>query len=316
MTIYRLDNPLGLLFLILPLLSLLSLLLSRFVFKKGAHITGISNFIKSFSPSILAYYTTLFLTILGMTLIAFSLAKPQSGIKKEKIISEGIDIMIALDVSGSMTIRDYLGKSRINGAKEILQKFIDKRKGDRIGLVTFAETSFLRCPATVNFDLLKNSIQKIYIDPSKQSSTSLGVGLASAINRLLKVKENTKLESKIVILVTDGKNNSGEITPEAAANIAKDTGIKVYTIGIGDNEEVDLDLLREIATKTKGEFFHARNINELELIFDKIDKLEKIKIETVEFTRYKDIGYFYALYGIMFLLIGLILNTLFFKRLV
>ncbi len=316
MTVYRLDNPLGLLFLLLPLISLLVLILSRFIFKKGVNITGVENFVKGFSLNIGSYYITIFLILIGMTLIAFSIAKPQSGIKREKIISEGIDIIICLDVSGSMTIADYFTKSRIEGAKEILKKFIDKRKGDRIGLVTFSETSFLRCPATVNFDLLKKSIDKIYIDPRKQSSTSLGVGLASAINRLLKIKENTKPESKIVILVTDGKNNSGEISPETAMNIAIETGIKVYTVGIGDREEVDLDLLKDIATKTKAKFFHARNSEELQTIFDEIDKLEKIKIETVEFTRYKDIGYRYALNGTILMLIGLILNTLFFKRLI
>jgi len=314
MNVYRLDNPLGLLFLLIPLLCIIILIAERFIFKKGVNITGVSNFKKGFSLKIGGYYITIFLIILGLILMAFSLSKPQSGIKREKIISEGIDIMICLDVSGSMTIRDFFTKSRIEGAKEILQKFIDKRKGDRIGLVTFAENSMLRCPATVNFDLLKKSIQRIEIDPNKQSSTSLGVGLASAINRLLKIKE-TKKESKIVILVTDGKNNSGEITPEAAMNIAVETGIKVYTVGIGDREEVDLDLLREIATKTNAKFFHAKTSGELEPIFEEIDKLEKVKIETVEFTRYKDIGYKYAFSGIIIMLAGLIMNSLFFKRL-
>ena len=315
MIVYRLDNPLGLLFLIFPLLCAGILVAGRFLFKKGANITGVENFIKGFSFKIGGYYITIFLIILGMLLIAFSISKPQAGIKREKIISEGIDIMLCLDVSGSMTIRDFFGRSRIDGAKEILQKFIDKRKGDRIGLVTFAETSLLKCPATVNFDLLKKSIERIYIDPQKQSSTSLGVGLASAINRLLKIKEG-KVESKIVILITDGKNNSGEITPEAAMNIAKETGIKVYTVGIGEREEVDLDLLKEIASNTKGKFFHAKTSGELEPIFNEIDRLEKVKIETVEFTRYKDIGYKYALSGIIIMITGLLLNSLFFKRLV
>ena len=316
MRVYRLDNPLGLLFLLIPLLSVIVLILSKFIFKKGANITGVSNFLNGISLKVGGYYFTIFLVILGMSLIAFSIAKPQSGIKREKIISEGVDIMLCLDVSGSMTIADYFGKSRIDGAKEILQKFIDKRKGDRIGLVTFAETSLLRCPATVNFDLLKSIIQRIYIDPRRQSSTSLGVGLASAINRLLKIKENTKNNSKIVILITDGKNNSGEISPETAMNIAIETGIKVYTVGIGDREEVDLELLKEISQKTNAKFFHAKTTGELQAIFEEIDKLEKVKIETVEFTRYKDIGYLYAFAGIIIVLSGLLLNTLFFKRLV
>ncbi|HQJ05778.1 MAG TPA: VWA domain-containing protein, partial [Spirochaetota bacterium] len=267
------------------------------------------------SLKIYGYFVSLSLILLGMSLIAFSLSKPQFGIKKEKIITEGIDIMIALDVSGSMTTSDFFSYSRIEGAKNILQKFVAKRKGDRIGLVTFAESSFLKCPATVNFDLLTKVIGKIFIDPNKQSSTSIGIGLASAINRLLQMKDNANPDSKIAILVTDGINNSGEISPEAATEIALQTGIKVYTVGIGESNEVDVKLLGDIANRTKGKFFHAKNAGELGPIFDEIDKIEKRKIETLEFVRYKDVGYKYALAGIIIMISGLLFNGLFFKRL-
>ncbi|OHD14070.1 MAG: hypothetical protein A2086_12095 [Spirochaetes bacterium GWD1_27_9] len=314
MMIFRLANPFGLLFLIFPFACLLIFVLNRFIFKKGVKITGVSNFEKGISFSILGYYLAVLSILIGLFLIGFSLARPQSGIKKEKTVSNGIDIMIALDVSGSMTTRDFFEQSRIDGAKKITKEFIDKRKGDRVGLVSFSESSFLKCPATVNFTLLKSVIDRIFIDPQKQSSTSIGIGLASAINRLLQIKDS-KPESKIVILVTDGINNSGEISPETALELAVSEKIKVYTVGIGGSDEVDVALLQNIAQKTNAKFFHSKTSGELGDVFAEIDKLEKHEIETIEFTRFKDIGYQYASLGIILMLIGLILNTLFFKRL-
>jgi len=249
--------------------------------------------------------------------MAFSISKPQSGIKKERIVSEGIDIMISLDVSGSMTTKDYMGQSRIDGAKRIITDFIEKRKGDRIGLVTFGASSFLKCPPTVNYELLKGVIASLKIDPQDKfsSATAIGIGLASALNRLIQLKDNDKSESKIVILVTDGINNAGEINPDAAKDIAVNSDIKVYTVGVGSSEEVDVALLNDIATKTRGVFFHAKTSGELGYVFSEIDRLEKRKIETIEYTRYKDIGYKFAFWGIVILLLGLFMNGFLFKRL-
>jgi Ca-activated chloride channel family protein len=291
---------------------------SRFIFKKGANITGISFYLRGFSFNVAGYFLSLLLTLLGLFIIAFSLTKPQSGIKKEKIISQGIDIMICLDVSGSMLTNDFLKQPRIEAAKSILLNFIDKRKGDRIGLVTFGESSMIKCPATLNYNILKTIISKIKIDPDKSNSsrTAIGVGLASAINRLLKLNDNEKPGNKIIILVTDGKNNSGEITPDAASEIAKQMGIKIYTIGIGFNEEIDMDILQRIADMTGSKFFHAQNSGELGPIFNEIDKIEKHKIESYEYTRFKDIGFKYAYIGIIVFLIGLFMNSFLFKRLI
>lgn len=318
MKIYRLDNPWALLLLIFPLISLLSLIFSRFIVKKGVKLTGVSFMETSFSIFSIGYYISTVLIITGLFVITFSLTKPQYGIKRDKIISEGIDIIVALDTSLSMTTSDFLKQSRIDGAKFILEQFIDKRKGDRIGLVTFGESSLLKCPATVNYNLLKSVIKRINIDPNRQSSgrTAIGIGLASAINRLLKIKSDNPDLTKIVILITDGINNTGEISPEAATEIAVQTGIKVYTVGIGGSNEVDVELLDNIANLTKGKFFHAKTSGELGHIFESIDDLEKHEIETMEFSRFNNIGYKYACIGILMLIIGLILNTLFFKRLV
>jgi Ca-activated chloride channel homolog len=319
MKIYRFDSPWALIFLIIPLLILLGFILSRFYIKKGSRITGVSAFQSGFSFRTIGYFVVNYLMIISLFIIAFSLAKPQSGIKKELVISEGIDIMISLDVSNSMMVRDFLQQTKIDGAKKIIENFIDKRKGDRIGLVTFGASSFLKCPATVNYTLLKNVVKKISIDQDEENSsqTAIGVGLASAISRLLKIKtDGDKETSKVIILLTDGMNNSGEISPEAAMEIARRTKIKVYTIGIGGKGDIDTELLNNIALKTGGFFFNARTSGELGSIFDAINQLEKHKIETFEFSKFKDIGYNYAVSGVVSFFILLILNILFFKRLV
>jgi Ca-activated chloride channel homolog len=318
MTIYRLDNPLALLFLLLPLLSLFIIITQRFIYKKGVKFSGVSEFHKIITLPVIGYYSAILLIIAGFFFIAFSLTKPQYGIKREKIISNGIDIMISLDVSYSMTTRDFLMQSRIDGAKRIIEDFIDKRKGDRIGLVTFGESSFLKCPVTLNFKLLKNVVERVVINPNNSHSTAIGVGLASSINRLLSIQntdENPKSQSQIVILVTDGINNSGEISPQAAMEIAVQKNIKLYTIGVGSGEEVDTALLSSMANKTGGKFFHANTSGDLGNVFDEIDKIEKHKIESLEYTRFKDTGYQYAVFGIIILLAGIFINTLFFKRL-
>ncbi len=317
MTIYRLENPWGLLFLIVPAVVLLIFLLNKRVFKKGASISGVS-LITNKNPSfkIVGYYFAMALFFVGLFIATFSLSKPQSGIKKERYITQGIDIMISLDVSGSMLRKDSMvAPSRIDIAKVIINEFIDKRKGDRIGLVTFESSSMVKCPATLNHTLLKSIVSKIYIDPNKQTATAIGLGLASSVNRLLKITDNTLSSSKIVILVTDGANNTGEISPEAATKIAASENIKVYTIGIGENGEVDMDLLEDIASKTGAKFFYAKTSAELGSAFSEIDKLEKIEMESVEFARFNNIGYNVALFGIILLTIGIFLNSLIFRRL-
>jgi len=316
-TIYRLENPLGLLFLLIPIFVIIIFFLNKKIFKRGASISGVSD-ITSKKPSfkIIGYNFSIILLFIGMSLMAFSLSKPQSGIKKERYITQGIDIMIVLDVSGSMLIKDSLiSPTRIDIAKSIISGFIDKRKGDRIGLVIFESTSMVKCPATLNHSLLKGIISKIYIDPNKRSSTAIGLGLASGINRLLKLTDNKSNSSKIIILVTDGANNTGEISPEAATNMAVSENIKVYTVGIGQDEEIDMELLEDIAKKTNAKFFYAKTSVELGNAFNEIDRLEKVEMESIEFARFNNIGYNVAMLGIILLAIGIFLNSLFFRRL-
>ena len=163
----------------------------------------------------------------------------------------------------------------------------------------------------------KMEIENIEIDKNRQSltRTAIGIGLASAVNRLLKINDNDKTESKIVILVTDGINNAGEISPQTATEIARKSGIKVYTVGIGHYDDVDLGLLRYIAKKTGGISYHAKTSGELGPIFEEINKIEKHKIETYTLKDFNNIGYKISIFGIILMLAGILLNTLFFKRL-
>lgn len=316
MRIIRLGNPWALSFMIFPLIVVFLLVASKIFYKKGVRLTAVSSFNLKFSFLSICHYINLILIIMGFILITFSLTKPQSGIKKEKIFSKGVDIMIALDTSASMLMNDMDNRKRIDVAKEILLDFIKKRKGDRIGIITFGENSFVRCPATLDYEILQAIIKVINIDPNSKNAqrTAIGIGLASSINRLLKLKQSEEALSKIVILVTDGKNNSGEISPETALEIAIQNKIKIYTIGIGDRQEIDFDLLQIIAEKTEGKFFNSKNSHELKEIFDLIDRLEKHKIESVEFSRLKNIGYNYALIGILILLISILLNETIFRK--
>lgn len=311
----RFDNILGFLFFLLPILTLLYYIFSEKIIKHGALVSAISGFRQKKSWRVIAHYASVVLLFAGLFVIAFSLTRPQYGIQREKIISTGIDIVIALDTSPSMLIKDYKNNTRINVAKGILSDFVEKRKNDRIGIVVFSTNSMIKSPATTNTNLLKRIISKIEIDSRREGTTSIGVGMASAINRLIKLKDNTENKSKILILVTDGKNNSGEITPQAATDMAKQLGIKVYTVGIGSSEELDFELLGNIAKGTGGKFFHASTSNNIEEAFAEINQLEKQKIETVNFTRFKSIGYPIAAIGGLLFLLGLCGYSFLFRRL-
>lgn len=315
MKVYRLAEPWAMLLFILPALCIVVIIIQRLIYKKGVKISGVGSFEKGLSMMPLGYFFTIGLQLAGMFIIVFSLARPQFGVKREKHISHGIDIMITLDISESMLIPDFFDRTRLDYAKEIIDEFIAKRSGDRIGLVTFATTSLLRCPATINYDLVRKILAGITIKQTGSSSTAIGIGLASGINRLISIKDNQQTEAKILILVTDGKNNAGEITPVAAAQIAKQSGIKIYTIGIGKEEHIDMDLLKLIARETGGNFYYSERASELNKVFDEIHELEKTDLEIVEITRFKNTGYRYAVIGLVVMLIGLLLNTLFFKRL-
>jgi Ca-activated chloride channel family protein len=230
-----------------------------------------------------------------LVLAVLALARPQTGARVESISSVGIDIVVALDVSQSMRAEDFQPLNRLEVAKRTMASFVDGRKADRIGLVTFASLATTRCPLTLDHAMLLDLLDRVDFAPPDETGTAIGMGLASATNRL----RGSESKGQVVVLLTDGRNNQGEIGPAAAAEAARALGVRVYTIGVGTEGEapiridtprgpeyrlqrldLDEDLLREIATATGGRYFRATDPRALEETFRTIDDLEKTEIRS------------------------------------
>jgi Ca-activated chloride channel family protein len=235
------------------------------------------------------------LRALVLLLVVVALARPQAGTRLETVSSYGVDIVIALDVSSSMKAEDFPG-NRLAEAKRVVERFVAGRPTDRIGLVIFAGLAVTRCPLTLDHEMLRQFIDEVDFAPADQGGTALGMGLASGVNRL----RRSDARSKIVVLVTDGRNNRGQIGPQAAAEAARAVGVRVYPVGVGTEGEapfpqdlgplgvqytmvpVDLDepLLREIAEQTSGRYFRATDAEGLAEVFRTIDELEQTEVES------------------------------------
>lgn len=281
------------------------------------------------APKTIRHYLRHFVFICQMIAIAFFvvvLARPQSSSKWENVTTEGIDIIIALDISTSMLARD-LSPDRLEAAKNVAMEFISGREHDRMGLVVFAGEAFTQCPLTTDRAVLLNLFKDIK-SGIIEDGTAIGNGLATAVSRI----KDSEAISRVVILLTDGENNRGEIAPMTAAEIAKTFGIRVYTIGVGTvgtapypvqtpfgielrDVEVKIDekLLNEIANITGGQYFRATSNRKLEEIYKEIDKLEKSKIDVQEFNRKSEEFLPFALLGALFLIAALFLRTTFFR---
>jgi Ca-activated chloride channel family protein len=232
---------------------------------------------------------------LVLLLVVVALARPQAGTRLESVSTHGVDIVMALDVSSSMKAEDFPG-NRLVEAKRVVERFVAGRTSDRIGLVIFAGLAVTRCPLTLDHQMLQQFLDDVDFAPEDQDGTALGMGLASAVNRLRK----SDARSKVVVLVTDGRNNRGQIGPQAAADAARAIGVRVYPVGVGTTGEapvpidrgplgrryvmqrVDLDepLLQEIADKTDGRYFRATDAAGLAAVFETIDSLEQTEIES------------------------------------
>ena len=242
-----------------------------------------------------------FIRLLALTFLIIALARPQTSLSRQDISVEGIDLMIALDVSGSMLAMDFK-PDRLTAAKDVAFEFIDGRPNDRIGLVIFSGEAFTQCPLTTDHAVLKNLFRDIK-SGMIEDGTALGDGLATAVNRL----RGSKAVSKVLILLTDGMNNMGSLDPRSAAEIAKLYGVRIYTIGIGTigqapypvqtpfgmqtqmmPVQIDEPLMREIAQMTNGKYFRATNNAKLRAIYQEIDKMEKSKIDVTEFRKKKE----------------------------
>lgn len=226
------------------------------------------------------------LRVLALVLLVVALARPQAGSTRETISSRGVDVVVALDVSDSMRALDFQPLNRLEVAKRTLVEFVEQRPGDRIGLVAFASYATTRCPRTLDHDLLRTLLQEVGFADDREGGTAIGMGLATAVQRL----RGSDAESRIVVLLTDGRNNRGQIGPEAAAEAARALGVRVYTIGVGTRglvrvptpgggetrQRFDLDeaLLRQIAESTGGRYFRATDPEALRETLAVIDELE------------------------------------------
>jgi len=317
----------------LYLLILIPLLAVWYFFmrKKDAAVLSI--------PSVKGFKTSSFLSklkpllyvlrLLALAAIIVALARPRNVyVSKRTKTNRGIDIVMAIDVSASMLARD-LRPNRLEALKKVAINFVNRRPNDRIGIVVYAGESFTQTPITSDKRIVKRTISELQWG-RLEGGTAIGMGLGSGVNRL----KDSEAKSKVIILLTDGVNNSGNIDPRTATELAKELGIKVYTIGIGTNGmadfpwskdprtgqlnfrkqqvEIDEDLLKFIASETEGKYFRATNNTELQEIYDEIDKLEKTKIEEFKYYNYKE------LYRpLVFLALGLLIlefllrNTLF-----
>jgi Ca-activated chloride channel family protein len=267
------------------------------------------------------------LKIIASILLIIVLTRPQSSTNWEESTTEGIDIILTMDISGSMLAQD-LKPDRLEASKNVAMDFISKRINDRVGLVIFAGESFTQCPLTTDHNVLINLFKDVK-SGMVDDGTAIGMGLATAVNRL----KDSEAISKVIILLTDGVNNSGMVPPLTAAEIAEKFGIRVYTIGVGtegfapypfqtpfgiqyQDVEVKIDekTLQDIAILTDGKYFRATNNNSLKEIYKDIDALEKSKIEVTEFHKRSEEFFSFALWALSLMLLGFILQITYLKQ--
>ena len=275
----------------------------------------------------LVRYLPFLFRLFALAAIIIALARPQNKYEEQLTEGEGIDIILCIDVSGSMTAQDFT-PNRMEAAKNVALDFVDHRKTDRIGIVIFAGESFTQCPLTTDLFVLKSQIRLIR-NGLLEDGTAIGSGLATSVDRL----RDSKAKSKVVILLTDGVNNGGLIDPSTAKEIAKVFKIKVYTIGVGtdgfaptpintplgivmQNEKVNIDeaLLKNIATETGGKYFRATDNQSLINIYEDINKMEKSKVEVTSFSRFTEKFYPFVFAALIFLFLELLLRFTILKK--
>jgi len=298
------------------LLILIPFLIAWYIFvkKRGQRFIFYSSkqLIKDSDRTVKAFFikNLFFIKLAALVLFILALTRPQILNYYDRESKKGIDILISLDISGSMASIDFKPRNRLEVAKEVITGFIKKRETDRMGLVIFAGTSYTKCPLTVDYEMLSYFLEETSIG-ELEDGTALGMALATSVNRIRYSRSRTK----IIILLTDGVNNRGEIDPRDAAKIAKDFNVKVYTIGVGTrgkapypvkdsfgrvqymmvDVEIDEELLKEIANNTGGLYFRATGKDSLQRIFSEIDRWEKTEISTRRYYNARDIYLYFII---------------------
>lgn len=279
------------------------------------------------SRAIRARHILIVLRLAALCLLVLALMRPQKGVEETKIKTEGIDIVLAVDVSGSMLAEDFLldgeRKNRLEAVKDVVRDFIKKRSSDRIGLVVFAGQAYTQCPLTLDYGVLLKFLDKIDIGMI-EDGTAVGDGLATALARLKDMESG----SKVVVLLTDGVNNAGRVDPPNAAGLARALGVRVYTIGAGSKGkvpypardffgnkvyqwviiDVDEDSLRDIAGETGGKYFRATDTKKLQEIYGEIDRLERTEMEVTSYGDYKELFTPFVLIALVLMLIEVTLR--------
>jgi Ca-activated chloride channel family protein len=302
---------------------------AAFLYSSVQLVKGISGISRSRIGQIL-----LRLRWLALALFVIGLARPQLGEGQATVRASGIDIVVALDLSGSMASEDFQMKGqrvdRLTIAKDVLEKFVARRVNDRIGLVAFAGRAYIASPLTLDHDFLLENIERLNLN-SIEDGTAVGSALTAALNRL----RDLQSKSKIIILMTDGQNNAGQVPPLTAAEAAQALGVKVYTIGVGTHGtapypqvdpfgrkvyvqlpvDIDEDTLTQIAKKTGGKYYRADNTDTLRAIYGDIDRLEKTEVEVKKFQRYRELFPWVVLPGLVLVLFEIILSNTVWRKL-
>ena len=309
-------------------------LLLIYILKKSANKGASFRFSSSFLIDNLkstwkahAVRTFFILRTMAVVFIIFAIARPQEPVKGSPLNLKGIDIILAIDCSASMLAEDFKQNneriSRLNITRSAVKDFTEKRQGDRIGVVAFGAYAYIACPLTIDYNWAATTIDALEADIS-ENSTSIGYAIATSLNRL----KSSKAKSKVIILVTDGRNNAGDISPQTAAEIAKTLNVKIYTVGVGSkglapypfreksgkvnykNISIDLDedTLKKISEMTNGKYFRAADTDSLNKIYKEINNMEKSDIRGKRFSEYDEVFYKFLFIAIGLLLLEIILK--------
>jgi Ca-activated chloride channel family protein len=306
---FRFESPFALLFLIIPLAMIVAQYRRRNTQAAGLRYADTALALapaRSWKLAARPYLTVFRYLVMVIAIVA--LARPQAGTTQEIILGEGVDIALALDISGSMAALDFQPSNRLEAAKEVISEFIDERDFDRVGLVVFASNAYNQSPPTIDHDVLHRLLDDVQLATALRipDGTAIGLGLANAANML----KDSKAESRVIILLTDGVNNAGEIDPLTAAQAAEALGVKIYTIGAGKpgqtsvvqfdpiqgqrtvqrTNSLDEEILQQIADTTGGRYYAVSDTEGLRAVYDEINQLEKSEIEVRTFSRFTELA--------------------------
>lgn len=264
-----------------------------------------------------------YLITAGLILLCIALARPQLLGKNIRLNREGIDIAMVLDVSESMNSVDFK-PNRLEVARDTMDNFIQQRTEDRLSLIIFSGTAYTRIPLTLDHNVVRQSLEEVDTDSVSKDGTAIGMGIAIALNRLKK----SEAKSKVVILITDGENNMGAVSPETATDLAHKMGVKIYTIGVGTDETIlpllrkygkykgafDEELLKEIAAKTNGKYYRAKDPEALMGVFAEINQLEKTSFERDDFRQHIELAYILIQLGLILIFVGVFFDRYYYIR--